>query len=150
MQRESDINVTKYYTQFKSLFEELDELQSIPECNCGAFKFLTKRDEDQCVHLFLWGLDTYQFSHIKSTILNFDSLPPLWRIFNQIQWEKSRLTTETQRRIKTNSGLAFHLTIMINQSGVITQNSNVTTVVRMAMSKINASKFMDILQGGNP
>ncbi|CAI8611235.1 unnamed protein product [Vicia faba] len=45
--KDSDTSITTYYTQFKSLFDELDELQSISDCNCGASKSLTKRDDER-------------------------------------------------------------------------------------------------------
>lgn len=69
MQKESDMSVTEYYTQFKSIFEEPNELLVILECNYGASKYLTKRDEDQHVHLFLGGLNNNQFTTIKGTII---------------------------------------------------------------------------------
>ncbi|XP_050878537.1 uncharacterized protein LOC127082349 [Lathyrus oleraceus] len=62
LQKDSDMSITKYYTKSKSLFDELDELQLILECNCGASKPLTKKDDEQRVHLFLGGLNNDQFS----------------------------------------------------------------------------------------
>lgn len=46
LQKDSNMIIIEYYTKFKSLFNELDELQPIPECNCGASKSLTKRDDE--------------------------------------------------------------------------------------------------------
>lgn len=79
------MSITKYYTKFKSFFDELYELQPIPECNHGASKSLTKRDDEQHVHLFLGCLDNDQFAQIKDIILNSDPLTPLRHIFNHIQ-----------------------------------------------------------------
>lgn len=47
MEKEADMSVTDYYTKFKSLSDELDELQPLPECSCGALKQLTQREEEQ-------------------------------------------------------------------------------------------------------
>ncbi|KAI5382896.1 hypothetical protein KIW84_070348 [Lathyrus oleraceus] len=58
--------------------------------------------------MFLGGLDNDQFSQIKGIILNFDPLPPLRRVFNLIQQEESRLTTDTARSVNTNTGSTFH------------------------------------------
>ncbi|KAI5386441.1 hypothetical protein KIW84_072829 [Lathyrus oleraceus] len=80
----------------------------IPECNCGASKSLTKRGYEQRVHLFLGGLHNDKFAQIKGIILNSDSLPPLRCVFNLIQQEESRLTTDTTRSVNTNTGSAFH------------------------------------------
>lgn len=60
------------------------------------------------MHLFFGGLDNDQFSQIKGIILNSDSLPPLWHVFSLIQWEESRLTTDTSKSVNTNLGSVFH------------------------------------------
>lgn len=38
MEKEPDMSMTDHYTKFKSLFDELDELQPLPKCSCGASK----------------------------------------------------------------------------------------------------------------
>ncbi|XP_058783902.1 uncharacterized protein LOC131658649 [Vicia villosa] len=58
MQKNDDLDVTEFYTQFKSIFDELNELQPLPSCTCGAFKELMKREEEQRLLLFLGGLDS--------------------------------------------------------------------------------------------
>lgn len=58
MQQESGTTVSDHYTKFQSIFDELSELQPLPECTCGASKELTQREEDQRVHIFLGSLDS--------------------------------------------------------------------------------------------
>nr|KYP64167.1 hypothetical protein KK1_018757 [Cajanus cajan] len=70
MEKEHDEDVTSYYTKFKSILDELDELQPLLECNCEASKQMIQREEDHRVHLFLGGLENEEYSHIKATILN--------------------------------------------------------------------------------
>lgn len=52
LRKETDMSIIEYYTQFKSIFDELYELQLLLEDSCGASKILTQREEDQRVHLF--------------------------------------------------------------------------------------------------
>nr|KYP42514.1 hypothetical protein KK1_036097 [Cajanus cajan] len=84
MQQETNVSVTKYYTKFKSIIDELRELQPLPECTCGAAKNLAQREEKHRVHLFLGGLDNDRFAHAKGIILNTDPLPSLRRVFNHV------------------------------------------------------------------
>jgi hypothetical protein len=107
MQKEDDLSVTEFYTQFKDLFDELNELQPLPSCICGASKELMKREEEQRLHLFLGGLDSEQYGHVKTTILNSDPLPPLRRALNHILREESRYTTEREKG-KVEQGAAFY------------------------------------------
>jgi hypothetical protein len=108
MQKQSDVTVTEFYTQFKSILDELDELQPLPECSCGTSKVLIQREEDRRVHLFLGGFDNEEYAHVKATILNSEPMPSLRRVFNQIQREESRLAAEKEREIKVESGAAFY------------------------------------------
>jgi hypothetical protein len=108
MQKQSDVTVTEFYTQFKSILDELDELQPLPECSCGTSKLLIQREEDRRVHLFLGGFDNEEYAHVKATILNSEPMPSLRRVFNQIQREESRLAAEKEREIKVESGAAFY------------------------------------------
>ncbi|GAU34434.1 hypothetical protein TSUD_393870 [Trifolium subterraneum] len=100
MQKQSDVTVTEFYTQFKSILDELDELQPLPECSCGTSKLLIQREEDRRVHLFLGGFDSEEYAHVKATILNSEPMPSLRRVFNHIQREESRLAAEKEKEVK--------------------------------------------------
>ncbi|XP_020216691.1 uncharacterized protein LOC109800312 [Cajanus cajan] len=63
------MTVTEFYTKFKSLLDELAELQPLPECTCEASKELAQREEEQRVHLFLGGIDNECYHHVKGTLL---------------------------------------------------------------------------------
>ncbi|PNX90903.1 hypothetical protein L195_g047031, partial [Trifolium pratense] len=45
MQKDDELSVTEFYTQFKDILDELSELQPLPECTCGASKELMQREE---------------------------------------------------------------------------------------------------------
>lgn len=109
MQKGDDLSVTEFYTQFKSLFDELNEHQPLPSCTCGASKELMQREEEQRLHLFLGGLDSEQYSHVKTTILNSEPLPSLRRAFNHVLREEARCTAEREKgNAKMEQGAAFY------------------------------------------
>ncbi|KAJ1435351.1 Gag-polypeptide of LTR copia-type [Sesbania bispinosa] len=84
------------------------QLQPLPECTCGASKEFTQREEEQCVHLFLAGIDNDRYHHMKGTILNADPLPPLRRAFNHILREESRVLADKDKDPKPETATAFH------------------------------------------
>ncbi|KAI5428438.1 hypothetical protein KIW84_033428 [Lathyrus oleraceus] len=95
-------------TEGWDLFDELDELRPLIECNRGASKKLLQREEEHHVHLFVGDLDNEQFSQIKGTILNIDLLPSLHPVFNQIQREESHHTTDKEKRTKIEMSYALY------------------------------------------
>nr|KYP43829.1 hypothetical protein KK1_034699 [Cajanus cajan] len=84
IQQEPNATVTKYYTKFKSLLDELSEFQPLPKCTCGASKNLAQREADQNVHLFLGGIENDIYNRVKAIILNIDPLPSLRKVFNHV------------------------------------------------------------------
>ncbi|KAI5438383.1 hypothetical protein KIW84_024216 [Lathyrus oleraceus] len=109
MGKEADMSVIDYYTKFKSMFDELDELKPLLECNCEASNKLLHREEDHHVHLFLGGLDNEKFSQIKGTILYSHPISSLRRIFNQIQRKESHYTTDKEKSTKIEMSSTFYL-----------------------------------------
>ena len=111
MEHEPNMTVTEYYTKFKSLLDELGELQPLPECTCGASKEIMQREGDQQVHLFLGGLNNERFEHVKAAVLNTEPLPSLRRVFNHVLREEARIMGEQERMAATkveSGGSAFH------------------------------------------
>nr|KYP53176.1 hypothetical protein KK1_024801 [Cajanus cajan] len=127
MEKEPELSVSNFYIKFKSLYDELDELQPLPECTCGASKKIAQREEDQHVHLFLGGLGSEQYAHVKTTILNSKPLPSLRRIYNLITREESHLTVDKERNVKTETKL-FSIPTLVDKNGKITKGLGVITV----------------------
>ncbi|KAJ1439538.1 Gag-polypeptide of LTR copia-type [Sesbania bispinosa] len=115
MQHDSHISVTDFDTSFKSLLDELNELQPLPQCNCGASKELAQREQDQYVNLFLGSLDNDRFGHVKGTILNTYPLPSLRRVINLR--EEAHFVAEKEREPKLESEAAFRVNKGRNQDG---------------------------------
>lgn len=51
------LRVINYYTQLKSLWDELDLYRSSPSCSCGALKLLQSYHEEKKTWQFLMDLD---------------------------------------------------------------------------------------------
>lgn len=118
MQKEEDVSMTDFYTKFKSLLDELSELQPLPKCTCRASKELMWREEDQWVHLFIGSLDNEQYGHVKTSVLNVEPLPSLRRTFNHVLRKEACLTTERERNgNKSELGTTFHSSWRSKQKG---------------------------------
>ena len=71
-----------YYGQLKSLWDELNNYDSIPVCTCIGCKCnittqLEKKREEERVHQFLMGLDEDGYGTVRSNILSIEPLPNL-------------------------------------------------------------------------
>ena len=51
------MSMTKYYTKFKRLWEQLLNYKPLPECSCGAMKVLSASHDKAYVMRFLMGLN---------------------------------------------------------------------------------------------
>lgn len=108
LQQESDMSIKDFYTQFKIYVDELSEHHPLPECSRGASKALVKREEESFAHLFLGGLNSERFAHIKATIINTNPLPSLRTTFNHVSREESRFLAEKERNGKTETAASFY------------------------------------------
>ncbi|KHN47638.1 hypothetical protein glysoja_040384, partial [Glycine soja] len=69
-------SVTDYYTNLKSLWEELDNFRPLVPCMCSAKEF----HQQDFIICFLKGLDE-RFAMVRSQILLLDPLPSANRVF---------------------------------------------------------------------
>lgn len=83
--------VMVYYTQLKRLWDELDLLKKMPNCQCGALmnciynvkkKLTEMKDEDQLIQ-FLMGLNE-SYEAVKSQILLMDPFPSLNKTYAMV------------------------------------------------------------------
>ncbi|XP_074278361.1 uncharacterized protein LOC141601952 [Silene latifolia] len=90
-------SVVEYFTKLKRYWDDIDELEVIPEYSCGAMAACTcnlyKKMLDLAVRekvlYFLMGLsDAYE--HPRSNILAMEPLPPLNRVYSIIQQIESQ------------------------------------------------------------
>ncbi|XP_057965552.1 uncharacterized protein LOC131156121 [Malania oleifera] len=68
---QNHMTVTKYYTRFKKLWDQLLNMEPLPECTCGAIKALNVSHDKTYALRFLMGLNE-NFENIRTQIL----MPP--------------------------------------------------------------------------
>lgn len=87
--RQGSLSVTEFFTQPKTLWEELEEYRPLPccacpvRCTCLAMRNTRMFHQQEYAIRFLTGLNDY-FSVVRSQILLMDPLPNLNRIFSMV------------------------------------------------------------------
>jgi hypothetical protein len=80
-------SVSVYYTQLKSLWDELSSFRPIPECTCRGLKVLLDFHNQEYVYHFLMGLHE-SFAQIRGQILLIDPFPRINKVF--VPWLSKR------------------------------------------------------------
>lgn len=81
--------VTKFYSELKILWEELDVYMPIPaftcrvRCSCEAMRSARKNHTLNYVIRFLTGLND-DFAVVKSQILLMDPIPTIYKVFSMV------------------------------------------------------------------
>ena len=94
--------IVVYYGRLKSLWDELNNYDSIPICTCTGCKCnittqLEKKQEEERVHQFLMGLYEDGYETVRSNILSIEPLLNLNRVYAMIvQQERVRTMTRTK------------------------------------------------------
>jgi hypothetical protein len=84
-------SVSTYFTQLKSLWDELSSFRPLPTYTCGGLKILLDFHHQEYIFQFLMGLNE-SFSSIRGQILIIDHHPSINKIFAMIlQEERQRL-----------------------------------------------------------
>ncbi|XP_020265950.1 uncharacterized protein LOC109841405 [Asparagus officinalis] len=86
--RQNGMSVMAYYTQLKSMWDELYNYSKVPNCTCGAAHDFLREHEEEKLHQFLMGLDDAIFGTVRSQILNMEPLPPLNKAYAMISKEE--------------------------------------------------------------
>ncbi|KAH0725954.1 hypothetical protein KY289_001947 [Solanum tuberosum] len=91
-------SIFTYFTNMKSLWDELDDLNTFSACNCkcvcGAKEKCVKAHQDERLLQFLMGL-TDTFIGVRSNILLFSPLPTIGQAYSIV------ISDEKQREIHT-------------------------------------------------
>ncbi|XP_042954528.1 uncharacterized protein LOC122290924 [Carya illinoinensis] len=99
-------SVIDYFTELKSLWNELLSFKPIPACGFTSMKTLIDDHEEQYVMQFLIGLND-SYSHIRGQVLLMDLLPSINNVFSLIlQEEKQRgLSNGSTQHLSTSTAL---------------------------------------------
>jgi hypothetical protein len=85
-------SVSSYYTQLKSVWDELSNYRPIPQCSCGrcicgCTKTIMDFHHQEYIYHFLMGLND-SFSNIRGQILLLEPLPPINKVFSLVLQEE--------------------------------------------------------------
>uniref|UniRef100_A0A2N9IHW7 Retrotransposon gag domain-containing protein n=1 Tax=Fagus sylvatica TaxID=28930 RepID=A0A2N9IHW7_FAGSY len=109
-------SISSYYTRLKSLWDELSNFRSIPDCSCRAMKVLFDNKQHEYVMQFLMGLND-SFSHVRAQILMTDPLPFITKAFALVVQE------ERQRNINIPSLAPAVDSVALFTCGEVTRNN---------------------------
>jgi hypothetical protein len=93
---QGSLDISSYYTQLKSLWEEIEIYRPVRDCtcaipcSCGVVADMKKYREQDCVLKFLKGLNE-QYSHVRSQIMMMEPLPPLHKVFSLVLQQERNL-----------------------------------------------------------
>ena len=83
-------DISTYYTKVKSLWDELDDLDEVPDCACASAEKIFKREQNKKLLQFLMGLND-DYNSIRGNILIMSPLPSISQVYSMlIQEEKQR------------------------------------------------------------
>nr|XP_023886241.1 uncharacterized protein LOC111998374 [Quercus suber] len=84
---QNNLSVSDYFTNFKTLSDELMNCDPLPECSCGAMRILTEKFEKDCVMKFLMGLNE-NYAPIRTQVLMADLMPDLNKVCSMVLHEE--------------------------------------------------------------
>ncbi|KAL4612521.1 hypothetical protein ACB092_08G205900 [Castanea dentata] len=97
---QGEVSTTDFFTQFKVLWNQLQNLSLFPSCTCGKCvcninKRLTDLQVKESVMRFLMGLND-SFSQVRNQVLLMDPIPSLSKVYSLlIQEQTQRSVTNT-------------------------------------------------------
>ncbi|CAL0333228.1 unnamed protein product [Lupinus luteus] len=107
--KQGNLSISKFFTQIKGIWQQLEEFEPIPfctcdvKCNCALVPSMRKYRENHYVICFLRGLND-QFSSVRSQIMLLDPLPPINKVFSTlIQQERQMSLEESSYSANTSS-----------------------------------------------
>ncbi|XP_068498682.1 uncharacterized protein [Phaseolus vulgaris] len=120
--KQGERNITEYYTDSKTLWEELDALRPLPtcvckvKCSCNMMKTMSSYRDSERVMCFLKGLGE-MYNAVKTQILLTEPLPGINRVFS--------LVLQHERHL--NEGMGVDTKIMFNSANQKINKSNNTS-----------------------
>ncbi|XP_061345705.1 uncharacterized protein LOC133291465 [Gastrolobium bilobum] len=88
--QQGDRTISEYFTHLKTLWDELESLQPLPTCVCGALNPIKEIRERDYVIRFLKGRNE-QFEHVKTQVMLLEQLPNINKTFSLIVQQEKRL-----------------------------------------------------------
>ena len=104
--KQAGLSVSLYFTQLKSLWDELTSITPFPPCICGNAKLIADQQNQDRAMEFLQGLHD-SFSAIRSQVLLMEPFPSVQRIYNLIRQEEMQQELNL-KSVPTADSAAFH------------------------------------------
>ncbi|XP_076934508.1 uncharacterized protein LOC143600821 [Bidens hawaiensis] len=82
------------FAKMKSNWDELNAINTIPSCTCGAAHAFAKRDEDQRLIQFLVGLNP-SYDMVRSNIQMMQPLPSINRAYGILMQDENQKEIHT-------------------------------------------------------
>jgi hypothetical protein len=95
---QGDSSVSSYFTQLKSLWDELSNYRSIPPCSCGSMKVVAELFHQEYIYHFLMGLNE-SFASIRGQILLMEPLPSVNKVFSLVTQEEKQQEISVKSQI---------------------------------------------------
>ncbi|XP_074352874.1 uncharacterized protein LOC141692029 [Apium graveolens] len=99
---QGSMSITAYFTKFRSLIDEMDDLSPVPRCTCLStscqYAFLIKLEEYEQVHKlsqFLMGLSDH-LTDVRGQLLMMKPLPSLSQAYSLLLQEEVQRGCHTQ------------------------------------------------------
>ncbi|KAL2252319.1 UNVERIFIED_CONTAM: hypothetical protein Sindi_0026600, partial [Sesamum indicum] len=89
-----NMSVSVYFIKLKKLWDELESLDPLPVCSCGASKKMSERSNSSQLIQFLMGLSDC-YDHVRNQVLIMDPLPSVGKAYSMVH------TVEKQREIQS-------------------------------------------------
>ncbi|XP_019440938.1 PREDICTED: uncharacterized protein LOC109346011 [Lupinus angustifolius] len=102
--RQGDRTISNYFTEMKTLWEDLESLRPIPtctcivRCNCGMIKMIKDQRENEYVICFLKGLND-EFNTTKTQILLMEPLPHMSKAFSLLIQQEGQITEKSPKAL---------------------------------------------------
>ncbi|XP_019455164.1 PREDICTED: uncharacterized protein LOC109356294 [Lupinus angustifolius] len=102
--RQGDRTISNYFTEMKTLWEDLESLRPIPtctcivRCNCGMIKMIKDQRENEYVICFLKGLND-EFNTTKTQILLMEPLPHMNKAFSLLIQQEGHISEKSPKAL---------------------------------------------------
>ena len=100
--RQGNDSVSEFYTNLKTLWDNIDDVSPLPICSCGAQQL----QESQRVIQFLMKLND-NYSVIRGNILMLNPLPNVTQVYRMISQEEHHKEFSTSQSQNSSDALAF-------------------------------------------
>ncbi|KAL2246173.1 UNVERIFIED_CONTAM: Retrovirus-related Pol polyprotein from transposon RE2 [Sesamum indicum] len=81
---QGNTSIAVYFTKLKRLWDELQSLDPLPTCDCGASKKIAEKTASSQLMQFLMGLSNV-YDHVRNQILPMDPLPTVGKAYSMVQ-----------------------------------------------------------------